>query len=148
MVSKTSFSEESKICILFSTQGPRAFCVFQSPQSKQGILEHHMLPTADKVDGDADFYFPAGPASCPHIQINQRLVQWPWCYSDWWASYRSWLQTYTDSCHEEDTRLKRLSNQAGLPLRISSATDWMAQCQHIDAVTCAQGDSSKYRVHI
>lgn len=33
-----------------------------------------MLPTAGTLDGDADFYFPAAPATCPRIQRYQRLV--------------------------------------------------------------------------
>ncbi len=32
------------------------------------------------------FHFPAGLGTCPHCQMYQKLVQWPWCYCAWLAS--------------------------------------------------------------
>ncbi len=36
------------------------------------------------------FHFPAGLVICPHCQRYQKLVQWPWCYCAWLASYLAW----------------------------------------------------------
>ncbi len=38
------------------------------------ILEHFMLPSADKLYGDADFILPEGLGTCPHCQRYQKLV--------------------------------------------------------------------------
>ncbi len=39
------------------------------------ILEHFMLPSTDKLYGDADFILPEGLGTCPHCQRYQKLVQ-------------------------------------------------------------------------
>ncbi len=42
----------------------------------QELLEHFMLPSADKLYGDADFIFQQdGLGTCPHCQRYQKLVQ-------------------------------------------------------------------------
>ncbi len=67
--------------------GPPVFSEVHSQRSiYQDILEHFMLPSADKLYGDAWFNFPAGLITCPHCQRYQKLVQWPWCYCAWLAS--------------------------------------------------------------
>ncbi len=52
----------------------------------QDILEHFMLPSADKLYRRCWFHFPAGLGTCPHSQRYQKLVQWPWCYCAWLGS--------------------------------------------------------------
>ncbi len=57
----------------------------------QEILEHFMLPSADKLYGDADFHFP----------------YWPWCYCAWLASKLAWPEPHRESmgyCQEKDER--------------------------------------------
>ncbi len=41
----------------------------------QDILEHFMLPSADKLYGDADFIFQQDLAPAQHCQKYQKLVQ-------------------------------------------------------------------------
>ncbi len=86
--------------------------VFWSPQSSQPskrsqILEHFMLPSADKLYGDAHFIFQQDFSTCPHCQRYQKLVQWPWCYCAWLASKLAWPEPHRESmgyCQEEDER--------------------------------------------
>ncbi len=60
-------------------------CVFWSPQSTQEILEHFMLPSADKLYGDADFIFqqdlaPAHTAKGTKSWFNDHgvtVLDWP-----------------------------------------------------------------------
>ncbi len=54
--------------------------------------------------GDADFIF---QQACPHCQMYQKLVQWPWCYCAWLASKLTWPEPHRESmgyCQEEDER--------------------------------------------
>ncbi len=73
----------------------------------QEILEHFMLPSADKLYGDADFLFQQDFSTCPHCQRYQKLVQWPWCYCAWLASKLAWPEPHRESmgyCQKEDER--------------------------------------------
>lgn len=75
-----------------SSAAVRPLCFLKSTVNAatyQDILEQFMLPSPDKLSGEADFYFPAGPATCPRSQRSQKLVQlpqhccaWPWNYPD------------------------------------------------------------------
>ncbi len=40
----------------------------------QEILEHFMLPSADKLYGDADFIFQQDFSTCPHCQNHFQVV--------------------------------------------------------------------------
>ncbi len=40
----------------------------------QEILEHLMLPSADKLNGDADFLFQQDFSTCPHCQNHFHTV--------------------------------------------------------------------------
>ncbi len=40
----------------------------------QDILEHFMLPSADKLYGDADFIFQKDFSTCPHCQNHFQVV--------------------------------------------------------------------------
>ncbi len=53
------------------------------------------------------FHFPKGIGTCPHCQMYQKLVQWPWCYCAWLASKLAWPEPHRESmeyCQEEDER--------------------------------------------
>ncbi len=53
----------------------------------QEILEHFMLPSADKLYGDADFIFQQDFSTCPHCQNHFQVVCWPWyTVLDWPAN--------------------------------------------------------------
>ncbi len=85
-------------------------CVFWSPQSTQpstrNFLEHFMLPSADKLYGDADF-ISSRTWHLPTLPRYQKLVQWPWCYCAWLASKLAWPEPRRESmgyCQEEDER--------------------------------------------
>ncbi len=41
----------------------------------QEMLKHFMLPSADKLYGDADFFFPVGLGTYPPAKSYQKLVQ-------------------------------------------------------------------------
>ncbi len=61
-----------------SSAGVGPLCFLKSTVNTdiyQDILEHFMLPSADKLYGDADFIFSAGLGTCPHCQRYQKLVQ-------------------------------------------------------------------------
>ncbi len=86
-------------------------CVFWSPQSTQPstrkFLEHFMLPSADKLYGDADFIFQQDLAPAHTAKRYQKLVQWPWCYCAWLASKLTRPEPHRESmgyCQEEDER--------------------------------------------
>jgi len=106
-------------------------CVFWSPVNAviyQEILEHFMLPSADKLYGDADFIFQQDLAPC---QRCQKLVQWPWCSCAWSASKLAWPEPYRESMKMRDTRLnnaddlKAAIKATWASITLSSATDWL-----------------------
>ncbi len=56
----------------------------------QEILEHFMLPSADKLYGDADFLFQQDFSTCPQCQNHFQVLCWPWYYCAWLASQHAW----------------------------------------------------------
>ncbi len=114
-------------------------CVFWSPQSTQPstrkFLEHCMLPSADKLYGDADFIFQQDLAPAHTAKGTKSWFQWPWCYCAWLASKLAWPEPHRESmgyCQEEDERhqtqqcqmsWRPLSKKPGLPYHLSSATN-------------------------
>ncbi len=56
----------------------------------QEILEHFMLPSADKLYGDADFLFQQDFSTYPQCQNHFQVVCWPWYYCAWLASQHAW----------------------------------------------------------
>ncbi len=81
------------------------------------------------------FHFPAGLGTCPHCQMYQKLVQWPWYYCAWLASKLAWPEPHRESmgyCQEEDEThqmsWRPLSKKPGLPYHLSSATNWSPPC--------------------
>ncbi len=63
----------------------------------QEILEHFMLPPADKLYGDADFLLQQDFSTCPHCQNYFQVVCWPWYYCAWLASQHSWPEPHMES---------------------------------------------------
>ncbi len=90
---KSSVKFTQSVMIAMSSAGVGPLCFLKSTVNTaiyQEMSEHVMLPSADKLYGDADFHFPAGLGTCPHCQRYQKLVQWPWCYCAWLASKLAW----------------------------------------------------------
>ncbi len=101
--SSVKFPQSVMIWAAMSSAGVGPLCFLKSTVNAaiyQEILEHFMLPSADKFYGDADFI-------CPHCQRYQKLVQWPWRYCAWLASKLAWPEPHRESmgyCQEEDER--------------------------------------------
>ncbi len=85
-------------------------CVFWSPVNAviyQEILEHFMLPSADKLYGDADFIFQQDLAPAHTAKGTESWFSEPWCYCAWLASKLAWPEPNRESmgyCQEEDER--------------------------------------------
>ncbi len=92
--SSVKFPQSVMIWAAMSSAGVGPLCFLKSTVNAaiyQEILEHFMLPSADKLYGDADFHFP----------------YWPWCYCAWLASKLAWPEPHRESmgyCQEEDER--------------------------------------------
>ncbi len=108
--SSVKFPQSVMIWAAMSSAGVGPLCFLKSTVNAaiyQEILEHFMLPSADKLYGDADFIFQQGLGTCPHCQRYQKLVQWPWCYCAWLASKLAWPEPHRESmgyCQDEDER--------------------------------------------
>ncbi len=63
----------------------------------QEILEHVMLPSADKLYGDSDLFFQQDLSTCPHCQNHFQVVCWPWYYCAWLASQHAWPEPHMES---------------------------------------------------
>ncbi len=197
--SKVLFSDESKFCISFGSQGPRVWrksgeaqnpCCLKSsvkfPQSVmiwaamssagvgplyfqkstvnaaiyQEILEHFMLPSADKLYGDADFIFqqdlaPAHTAKGTKSWFNDHgvtVLDWPANSPDlnpidnlWGIVKRKMRDTRPNNADELKATVKE--TWASIPPQ---------QChklitsmpRRIEAVIKAKGAPTKYWVHI
>ncbi len=98
----------------------------------QEILEHFMLPSADRLYGDADFIFPAGLGTCTQCQRYQKLVQWPLCYCAWLASKLTRPEPHRESGFASSQLMQMtwrpLSKKPGLSYHLSSATNWSPPC--------------------
>ncbi len=66
------FPQSVMIWAAMSSAGVGPLCFLKSTVICQDILEHFMLPSADKLYGDADFIL---QQDCPHCQRYQKLVQ-------------------------------------------------------------------------
>ncbi len=108
--SSVKFPQSVMIWAAMSSAGVGPLCFLKSTVNAaiyQEILEHFMLPSADKLYGDADFIFQQDLAPAQHCQRYQKLVQWPWCYCAWLASKLAWPEPHRESmgyCQEEDER--------------------------------------------
>ncbi len=62
----------------------------------QEDLEHFMLPSADKIYGDADFIFQQDFSTCPHCQNHFQVICWPWYYCAWLTSQHAWPDSHME----------------------------------------------------
>ncbi len=114
--------------------GPLCFLKFTvNAAIYQKILEHFMLPSADKLYGDADFIFQQDLAP-DHTDKGTKswfndhsvtVLDWPANSPDSPVLSRGRWET-PDPTMQMTWRL--LSKQPGLPLHLSSATGWLPPC--------------------
>ncbi len=140
--SSVKFPQSVMIWAAISSAGVGPLCFLKSTVNVaiyQDILEHFMLPSADKLYGDADFIFqqdsaPAHTAKGTKSWFNDHgvtVLYWPANSPDLnpiWEPMRY--------CQEEDETpdptmqmtWRPVSKQPGLPLHLSSATGWLPSC--------------------
>ncbi len=83
--------------VTFAGVGP--LCFIKSKVNAavyQEILEHCMLPSADKLYGDADCLFQQDFSTCPQCQNHFQVVCWPWYYCAWLASQHAWPEPHME----------------------------------------------------
>ncbi len=110
--SSVKFTQSVMIWAAMSSAGVGPLCFLKSTVNAaiyKDILEHFMLPSADKLYGD-DFILPEGLGTCPHCQRYQKLVQWPWCYCAWLPSKLAWPEPDRASMMR-DTRPNNVDDQ-------------------------------------
>ncbi len=131
-------------------------CVLSSPNvnaaTYQEILEHFMLPSADKLYGDADFLFQQDFSTCPHCQNHFQVVCWPWNYCAWLASQHAWPEPHMESMgyfQEKDEKQSiQQSRRAEGSIVSQQSHRLIASMPHFtDAGVCAKGAPAKYWVH-
>ncbi len=74
----------ASVCLLCLIKSKVSAAIYQE------ILEHFMLPSADKLYGDADLLFMQDFSTCPHCQKHFQVVCWPWYYCAWLARQHAW----------------------------------------------------------
>ncbi len=92
--SSVKFPESVMIWAAMTSAGVGPLCFLKSTVNAaiyQEITDHFMLPSADKLYGDADFIF-----TCRQCQRYLKLVQWPWCYCAWLASKLAWPEPHRE----------------------------------------------------
>ncbi len=121
-----------------SSAGVGPLCFIKSKVNAaiyQNILECFMLPSDDKLYGNADFLFQHGFSTCPQCQNHFQVVCWPWYYGAWLASQHAWPESHIKSMgyfQEKDEKqskntdeLKAVPQAAALE---SSSTGWSLPC--------------------
>ncbi len=91
--SSVKFPQSVMIWAAMSSASVGPLCFLKSTVNAaiyQEILEHFMLPSADKLYGDADFIFQQDFSTCPHCQNHFQVLCWPWYYCAWLASQHAW----------------------------------------------------------
>ncbi len=74
------FLRSGMIWAAMTSAGVGPLCFIKSKVNAavyQEILEHLMLPSADKLYRDADFIFQQDFSTCPHCQYHFQVVSWP-----------------------------------------------------------------------
>ncbi len=108
--SSVKFPQSVMIWAAMSSAGVGPLCFLKSTVNAaiyQEILEHCMLPSADKLYGDADFIFQQDLAPAHTAKGTKSWFNWPWCYCAWLASKLTWPEPHRESmgyCQEEDER--------------------------------------------
>ncbi len=118
----------------------------------QEILEHFMLPSADKLYGDADFLFQQDFSTCPQCQNHFQVVCWPWYYCAWLARQHSWPEPHMESMgyfqendEKQSIQQSRWAEDSVMPQQCHRR---IASMPHLtDAGVCAKGAPTKYWVH-
>ncbi len=106
--SSVKFPQSVMIWAAMSSAGVGPLCFLKSTVNAailQEILEHFMLPSADKLYGYADLSFQQDLA--PAYTAKATKSWWPWCYCAWLASKLAWPELHWESigyCQEEDER--------------------------------------------
>ncbi len=106
--SSVKFPQSVMVWAAMSSAGVGPLCFLKSTVNAaiyQDILEHFMLPSADKLYGDPDFIFQQDLA--PAHTVKDTKSWWPWCYCAWLASKLAWPEPHWESigyCQEEDER--------------------------------------------
>ncbi len=124
--------------------GPPCFLKFTvNAAIYQEILEHFMLPSADKLYGDADFIFqqdlaPAHTAKGTKSWFNDHgvtVLDWPANSPDlnsienlWSIVKRKMRDTRPNNADDLKATIKGVQWKPGLPLHLSSATGWLPSC--------------------
>ncbi len=143
--SSVKFPQSVMIWAAISSAGVGPLCFLKSTVNAaiyQEILEHFMLPSADKLYGDSDFIFqqdlaPAHSAKGTKSWFNDHgvtVLDWPANSPD-----LNPIENHRESmgyCQEEDETpdptmqmtWRPLSKQPGLPYHLSSATNWSPPC--------------------
>ncbi len=115
------------------------------------ILEHFMLPFADKLYGDADLFFQQVFSTCPQCQNHFQVLFWPWYYCAWLASHHVWPEGHMESMGYFQEKVDKLSIEQSrwaegsiVPQqshRLIASTPLIT-----DAGVCAKGAPTKYWV--
>ncbi len=98
--SSVKFPQSVMIWGAVTSAGVGPLCFIKSKVNAaiyQEILEHFMLPSADKLYGDADFLFQQDFSTCPHCQNHFQVLCWPWYYCAWLASQHAWPEPHMRS---------------------------------------------------
>ncbi len=115
----------------------------------QEILEHFMLPSADKLYGDADFLFQQDFSTCPQCQKHFQVLCWPWYYCAWLARQHAWPEPHMESMGYFQEKDEKQSIQQ---YRWAEGSIVPQQCHRLiasmphltDAGVCAKGAPTKY----
>ncbi len=141
--SSVKFPQSVMIWAAMSSAGVGPLCFLKSTVNTaiyQDILEHFMLPSADKLYGDADFIFqqdlaPAHTAKGTKSWFNDHgvtVLDWPANSPDlnpienlWDIVKRKMRDTRPPTMQMS---WRPLSKKPGLPYHLSSATNWSPPC--------------------
>ncbi len=95
--SSVKFLKSGMIWGVVMSAGVGPFCFIKSKVSAavyQEILDHFMLPSADKLYGDVDFLFHQNFSTCPQCINHFQVVCWSWYYCLLLASQHAWPEAH------------------------------------------------------